>query len=96
MKTNLTQPAYWTKQMPAYHTLAGWQAEKDATLEIIRLKIRLHKLTLMLNKAELLFKAAYQAKDTKTLLRYEAITTILYRWHMAVAERLIFDYKQVL
>ena len=98
MKTN-TQPAYWgtTKQgFPPYHSAEGWEFEKSRTLEVLKLQIRFARINRLLNKAELMFKAAYHAKDTRNLLRYEAITTILYRWHMSVAERLIFDYKQVL
>lgn len=92
----LTQPAYWKPKYPAYISLAGWEFEKQRTAEVVRLKVKFAKLDRMINKADLMRKAAFNVHDTKLLCKYAAITIRLYEASNRIAEALIFDYKETL
>ena len=92
----LTQPAYWTNEMPTYHSLSGWQFEKERAANVVRLKVKFSQIDRMINKAELMRKAAFNAHDTKLLCKYAAITIRLYEASNRIAEALIFDYKETL
>lgn len=82
--------------MPAYHSNAGWQFEKERAATIIRLKVKFAKIDRMINKAELMRKAAFEAQDTKMLCKYALINLRLYEASGRIAETLIFDYLETL
>ena len=94
MKTNL--PHYWTKEMPPYQSLAGWELEKKRAAEVVKLQYKFKKIDIMLNKAEGMRVAAHACHDTKNICKYCAIAIRLYEASTRIAEKLIFDYREPL
>ena len=90
------QPIYWKPEYPDYATSAGWEKEKSVWCEIIRLQLRFAMIEVMINKSHLQFKAAFMAKDTRLMLKYNLITERLYIASNRIAMVLICDYKQTL
>jgi hypothetical protein len=89
----MNQPHYWTKSYPPYLSLDGWEFEKQRALEVVKLQLRFARIERMINRADLLFKAA---KDSYLMCKYNLITIRLYEASNRVAERLILDYKEPL
>ena len=88
----LTQPAYWTKKMPPYHSLEGWQFEKERSAKVVRLKLAMHKLSAMVDK----YIAKAQADKTLRSFDYHLMHSKAALLHSKVVETLIFDYKEPL
>lgn len=92
----LTQPIYWTSEMPAYHSVKGWEYEVARATIVAMLKVKFRRIETMIEKADMMFKAASSAKDSRLMCKYQMITIRLYEASNRVAEALIFDYKEKL
>lgn len=86
----LTQPSYWTNDMPAYHSEQGWEFEKERAKEVARMQVRIKRLDRLYNKA---FDIAMTVNGFDKL-KYLAISNRLLQWNIQCGERLLFDYNE--
>ena len=91
MKTN--EPSNWRPNYPAYNSPEGWEFEKKLSYKVLKLKLRFMRIERLIAKAEQLFKAAFAAKDTAMMCRYNLITIRLYEASNTIATSLVFDFK---
>jgi len=93
MKTK--QPFYWKPTYPEYVSLAGWELEKEIAAKILRLKLRFLAYGRMINRAELMRHACSCVDSLRFCMYYEIEDRLRLR-QIAIAEELLFDYREVL
>lgn len=84
-----TQPLYWTSDMPTYHSLEGWEFEKQRTNTILRLQLRHKRLEKMFNQCIEL--ADILCNDRAFDYHHMAIRIM--RAQMEIADVLLFEYQ---
>lgn len=85
--SNLTQPIDWPQDAPLYHTLAGWEFEKQLAIKRVRDHARDKKLSIMINRCGVLQDAAIGAFDMVLFFKYHGIALRLIEYRMAIIKR---------